>query len=202
MDLLYLAAMKTHMTGLILLAILAVTAPVVHAEQKLDRADIRLSVPDNWVVAPDMAESALKATVGTDGQVEASTLSYRHPSKVPVVLGIFVCSKQPVGTDVRQELKIFHNSMKKALEKGGATFTRFELMEGAQRMTSAFEAKQGSVKLQGLAIAAVRTDGKLLAWSVECIYVADQALDAQVSAEVVASFRVVHPVEDLRSLDK
>jgi hypothetical protein len=202
MDLLYLSAMKTHLTALLSLVILAAATPVLRAEQKLDRADIRLSIPDNWVEAPDVAESALKATVGTDGQVEASTLSYRHPSKVPVVLGIFVRSKQPVGTDVRQELKIFHNSMKKAIEKGGATFTRFELMEGAQRMTSAFEATQGGVKMQGLAIAAVRTDGKLLAWSVECIYAADQALDAQVSAEVVASFRVVHPVEDLRALNK
>ena len=184
------------------LVVLAAAAPVLHAEQKLDRADIRLSVPDGWVEAPDMAAAALNATRGNGDALDASTLCYSHPAKVPIALGVFIRSKQSASSDIRKELGDFHSSMKQALEKGGATFSRFDLSEGATRLTSTFEAQQGQVKMVGVAIAAVRADGKLLGWSVECMYLADKPADAQVCAKVLSTFQVVHPDTDLRLINQ
>ncbi len=184
------------------LVMLTIAAPWLHAEQKLDRVDIRLSVPEGWVEAPDMAAAALSATRGNGDALDASTLCFSHPAKVPIALGVFIRSKQSASSDTRQELGDFHASMKQALEKGGATFSKFEMSESAARLTSTFEAQQGQVKMVGVAVAAIRADGKLLGWSVECMYLADKPADAQVCAKVLSTFQVVHPDTDLRLLNK
>jgi hypothetical protein len=190
--------------ALVAAAALLVASPVAAEETKpktraVEREGFKLQVPDGWTALPDVANEASNSLLGATTDLTGGAVAYGDRSSGVMVLVFWVKTKDKV-TGVRAPVEAYHDEMKLSLVEGGTTVSRIETAETATRMTASFDAVDGEISLRSSSVAAVGKDGKLVAWTAQCMYAAAKAKTT--CDKIIGDFQVTVADKDLKPLEK
>jgi hypothetical protein len=187
------------------LLVASASAPPASAEETkkktrtIEREHFKLEVPNGWTDLPDVANEASNSLLGASTDLTGGAIAYGDRSSGVMVLAFWVKTKDKV-SGVRAAVEAYHDEMKLSLEEGGTKVSRHETSETVTRLSSSFDAVDGEISLSGASVAAVGKDGKLMAWTAQCMYAAPKAKST--CDQIIGAFQVTIADKDLKTLEK